>query len=325
MQTYSLIAPAKINLYLEIIGDRPDGFHELAMVLQSVDLADHIEIRANGTDQIRLHCNHPQVPLDATNLAYRAAQLMMGQFPERFANYGGVDITIDKRIPVAAGLAGGSSNAAAILVGLDLMWNVGLTSSELQELGAVLGSDVPFCITGGTALATGRGEQLNPLPDLDHLYAVLAKYHSLEVSTAWAYKTFRQQFSSTYVRDAKSLEERRQRVHAGKMVNAIVHRDAAKIGQLLHNDLERVVLPANPLVSKLREVLGQSSAGQQAVLGAMMSGSGPTVFALTETLEQAQTLQTTIRSTIPDPDLELWITKFSASGIQLASPLQNFH
>ena len=320
MQTYSLIAPAKINLYLEIIGDRPDGFHELAMVLQSVDLADLIEVRANGTDQIRLHCNHPQVPLDRTNLAYRAAQLMMEQFPGHFANYGGVDISIDKHIPVAAGLAGGSSNAAAILVGLDLMWNVGLTTSELQELGALLGSDVPFCIAGGTALATGRGEQLNPLPDLDDLYVVLAKYRSLEVSTAWAYKTFRQQFGHTYVQDPHNLEERRQRVHAGNMVNAIVHRDAGKIGQLLYNDLERVVLPANPQVSTLRDILTQHS-----LLGAMMSGSGPTVFALTDSLEQAQHLQTTVRSTLRDPDLELWVTKFSASGIQLRSSLPEFH
>ncbi|MBD1939117.1 4-(cytidine 5'-diphospho)-2-C-methyl-D-erythritol kinase [Microcoleus sp. FACHB-68] len=317
MQTYTLIAPAKINLYLEIIGTRPDGYHELAMVLQSVDLADRIAVRANGTDEIRIHCDHPQVPLDKSNLAYRAAQLMAEQFPDSFENFGGADITIHKHIPVAAGLAGGSTDAAAVLVGLDLMWELGLTSSELQELGGRLGSDVPFCIAGGTALATGRGDALSPLPDLTHLYVVLAKYRSLEVSTAWAYQTFRQQFSNTYVSDLNTLENRRQRVHSGPMVNAIARRDGTKIGQLLHNDLERVVLPAYPQVSRLRQAFEQSP-----VLGAMMSGSGPTVFAVTESQAQAQQVKEAVKAAIPDPDLEVWVAKFISTGIQLASPLK---
>ena len=157
MRSYSLLASAKINLYLEIIGDRPDGYHELAMVLQSIDLADRIDLRAIGTDTIRVRCDHPQVPPDKNNLAYRAADLLAKQFPDALAKYGGVEIAIHKQIPVAAGLAGGSANAAAVLVGMDLLWQLGLTQSELQELGGTLGSDVPFCITGGTALATGAG------------------------------------------------------------------------------------------------------------------------------------------------------------------------
>jgi 4-diphosphocytidyl-2C-methyl-D-erythritol kinase len=175
MRAYSLVAPAKINLYLEIIGSRADGYHELAMVMQSVNLADRLDLYANGTDAIRVHCDHPLVPSDQSNLAYRAAELMAKQFPDCFDKYGGVDITVDKQIPVGAGLAGGSTNAAAVLVGLDLMWELGLTQSELQEIGAKLGSDVPFCIAGGTAIATGRGEKISPLPDLDHLVAVLGQ------------------------------------------------------------------------------------------------------------------------------------------------------
>jgi 4-diphosphocytidyl-2-C-methyl-D-erythritol kinase len=156
MKKYKLIAPAKINLYLEIIGSRADGFHELAMILQSINLADEIKIHSASTDKIRVFCEHPQVPNDKTNLVYRAAELMTQEFPDAFNNFGGVDITLTKNIPVAAGLAGGSTNAAAILVGIDLLWNLGLTESELQELGGKLGSDVPFCIAGGTAIATGR-------------------------------------------------------------------------------------------------------------------------------------------------------------------------
>ena len=186
MRSYSLIAPAKINLYLEIIGNAPGGYHELAMVLQSISLADRVHLRANGTQRFQCHCNNAQVPGDRTNLAYRAAELMAKQFPEAFSRYGGVDIYIQKQIPVAAGLAGGSSNAAAVLVGVNLMWQLGLTQPQLQQLAAQFGSDIPFCVSGGTALATGRGEILEPLPDLGQLSVVLAKYRSLEISTAWA-------------------------------------------------------------------------------------------------------------------------------------------
>ncbi len=121
MHSYTLLAPAKINLYLEIVGDRPDGFHELVMVMQTVALCDRITLRPNGLQEFRLFCSHPLVPQDSSNLAHRAATLMAKEFPRLFANYGGIDITIEKHIPVAAGLAGGSTNAAAVLVGIDLI------------------------------------------------------------------------------------------------------------------------------------------------------------------------------------------------------------
>ncbi|MBW4472235.1 MAG: 4-(cytidine 5'-diphospho)-2-C-methyl-D-erythritol kinase [Stenomitos rutilans HA7619-LM2] len=320
MRSYSLLAPAKINLYLEILGDhmtggddsRPSGFHEMVMVLQSVSLTDRIQVRASGTDAIRVHCAHPQVPNDATNLAYRAAALMSKQFPACFARYGGVDITIKKQIPVGAGLAGGSSNAAAVLVGVDLLWELGLTRDELQELGAVLGSDVPFCIAGGTALATGRGEQLDALTALTDLYVVLAKYRSLSVSTAWAYTTYRQWFGDSYLRRGGDLEQRRQQVHASPMMAAIAQRDSAKIGQRLRNDLEKVVLPAHSQVLQLREAFQRLNP-----IGTMMSGSGPTVFALAESQAQAEALQDGVQQAIANTDLEFWLAKFNPSGIQI--------
>ena len=314
MRSYSLLAPAKINLYLEILGDRPDGYHELVMILQSIDLADKIDLRAIGTDTIRVRCEHPQVPTDNSNLAYRAAQLMAQQFPDSFAQYGGVEITIQKRIPVAAGLAGGSTDAAAVVVGMDLLWQLGLTQSELQELAAQLGSDVPFCVAGGTAIATGRGEQLSPLPSLDSLYVVLGKHRSLSISTPWAYQTYRQQFGSSYVKDRQSLETRAQAVHSGAIVKAIIHEDGVQIGQRLRNDLERVVLPEYPEVSQLRQAFQDSGA-----LGAMMSGSGPTVFGLCQSYNQAQQLQQQVRAAIPNPDLELWLTQLCSAGIQVVS------
>ncbi|MDJ0575355.1 MAG: 4-(cytidine 5'-diphospho)-2-C-methyl-D-erythritol kinase [Xenococcaceae cyanobacterium MO_234.B1] len=321
MQSYSLIAPGKINLYLEIIGDRPDGFHELVMILQSIELADHINIKANDIQAITLHCHHPQVPKDETNLAYRAAQLMCQTFPEVYANYGGIDITITKNIPVAAGLAGGSTDAAAVLVGIDLMWGLGLTQPELQELGAKLGSDVPFCIAGGTAIATGRGETLDPIKDLDNLWVILAKYRNISVSTPWAYQAYRQNYSNKYVSDPENIEIRRELVNSGALVNAITNQNSREIGKLLYNDLEKVVLPKYPLVAQVKSAF--ASAG---VLGTMMSGSGPTVFALCESESQAKTIAREVRSATTqrlsfaetaDPNLDFWVTKLSSSGIQL--------
>ncbi|MBW4593530.1 MAG: 4-(cytidine 5'-diphospho)-2-C-methyl-D-erythritol kinase [Brasilonema angustatum HA4187-MV1] len=319
MRSYTLIAPAKINLHLEIIGARTDGYHELVMILQSIDLSDEISVQASDRQAIRVSCNHPEVPTDKTNIAYKAAELMAREFPSVFAKYSGVNITINKRIPVAAGLAGGSTNAAAVLVGIDLLWKLGLTQSELEELGAQLGSDVPFCVAGGTAIATGRGEQLSALPNLNNIYIVLAKYRSLAVSTPWAYKSYREQFGDSYLNDIHSLSDRAAAIHSGPIVKAILNQDATEIAQKLRNDLERVVLPEYPQVLQLRETF--ASAG---VLGTMMSGSGPSVFAICESQQQAEQVKLRVRETIPDEDLELFVTRMTSHGIQIASSVSGY-
>ena len=314
MRSYRLITPAKINLYLEIIGSRADGYHELAMILQSIDLSDEIDIHAASTENIRVYCDHPQVPTDQTNLVYKAAALMAQEFPKAYSNFGGFDITIKKHIPVAAGLAGGSTNAAGVLVGIDLLWNLGLTQSELEEFGASLGSDVPFCIGGGTAIATGRGEQISPLQSLDNLHIVLGKYRSLEVSTPWAYKTYRQQFGINYIQDSEGLAARTSAFHSEGMVKAILNQNTKNIVQELYNDLEKVVLPAYPQVLQLRELF----ASQAEVLGTMMSGSGPSVFAIVESRTQAEIVKQRIREAIPNDDLELFVTHTIKHGIKIA-------
>ncbi|ANV85117.1 4-(cytidine 5'-diphospho)-2-C-methyl-D-erythritol kinase [Picosynechococcus sp. PCC 7003] len=312
MSAYLLTAPAKINLYLEILGDRPDGFHELVMVMQTIGLYDRIEVRQNRSGDINLYCQHPEVPLTASNIAYRAAQLMMTRFADIYARVGGgVDITIEKNIPVAAGLAGGSTDGAAVLVGLNLLWNLGLTQPELQELAAELGSDVPFCIGGGTAIATGRGEILDPLPDLDGIPIVLAKYSNIAVSTPWAYQTYRAQFGEHYLQDAASWDARMKQIHSGGLIKAIQQKNIQAIARELYNDLEKVVLPEFPQVQQLRDCFAKHGA-----IGTMMSGSGPSVFAICETLEQAQTLKTQVAQELNDPALDLWVTQIASPGIQ---------
>ncbi|WP_008308851.1 4-(cytidine 5'-diphospho)-2-C-methyl-D-erythritol kinase [Leptolyngbya sp. PCC 6406] len=314
MRLYSLLAAAKINLYLEIMGHRRDGFHELVMVMQSVDLADRVTVRSLPSSEIRVQCDHPLVPQDATNLAHRAAALMAAKYPQAHHHHGGVEISIEKQIPVGAGLAGGSANAAAVLVGLDMLWQLGLTQGELQTLGAELGSDVPFCIGGGTAIATGRGEQLDSLPSPPNLYAVLGKYQSLSVSTPWAYGTYRQQFEATYLQGDEAHSRRRQALHSGPMVSAIAHQDSPALGKALYNDLEKVVLPAHPAVADLKAAMVAAGG-----LGTLMSGSGPTVFTLTTTREAAETIQEQVRDRLADPDLALWVTRFSSTGVQLTA------
>lgn len=310
MQSYSLFAPAKINLHLEIIGDRPDGYHQLVMIMQSVNLGDIVHLRANGTDQIRLFCQNSEVPLDNTNLAYKAAYLMQQQFPKSAQNFGGVDITIEKNIPVAAGLAGGSTNAAAVLVGINLMWSLGLTQPELRDFGALLGSDIPFCISGGTAIATGRGEEIEPLPDLSDIWVILAKYSNLSVSTPWAYNGYRKKFNHLYISDSHVINQRTHQIHSGDLVKAISQRNSQQIGALLYNDLEKVVLPEFTTVKALIDAFKAKN-----VLGSMMSGSGPTVFALCDNQTQAEAITSEVQQTINDPNLNCWVAKMCPHGI----------
>ncbi len=296
----SIKAPAKINLYLEIKGNRPDGYHELVMVLQSIDLCDFVHLRPHAAETVQVSCNHPQVPTDQTNLAFRAAALMQQNYP----GCGGVDIVIEKNIPVGAGLAGGSTNAAAVLVGLDRLWDLGLTQPELHELAAQLGSDVPFCISGGTALAVGRGEVLSPLPDLDRLALAICKPRQISISTAWAYQTFRAEnlIATSPIKDQH---------YSSQMLAAIATNEDdnyGRIGRLLYNDLERVVLPAYPELAALKASLQQDS------FGALMSGSGSTVFAIAQDLDHASRIADAIGDAYEDMDI--WVTSTLIAGIQ---------
>jgi 4-diphosphocytidyl-2-C-methyl-D-erythritol kinase len=186
--------------------------------------------------------------------------------------------------------------------------------AQLQSIGSQLGSDVPFCISGGTAIATGRGEEITNISPLQQGAVVLGKYRSLSVSTPWAYGAYRQQFGDSYA-VGDELVAKSQAIHQIKLVQAIEHQDINTVGQLLHNDLEKVVLPEYPLVAKLKAAFDQTNN-----LGVMMSGSGPTVFALAKDLMGAESIAQTVRNHISDPDLELFVTKVSGQGVHLLPP-----
>ena len=253
----TLKAYAKINLALEVLGKRPDGYHEVAMIMQSVSLHDTLILSLQESD-ITLICDRPELPCDHSNLAYRAAELLRREVGVAR----GVQIELTKRIPLAAGLAGGSTDAAAVLKGLNRLWGLALSPVELEQLAARLGSDVPFCLWGGTSLATGRGEMLTPLPDFTGHGVVLAN-PSLQVSTAWVYGNYRDAAGNRR-RDISSLR------------HSIEQPDFSAVADTLFNDLETVTVPAYPQVAEIQEQLLQAGAA-----GVLMSGSGPTVFALT--------------------------------------------
>ncbi len=258
MKTITETAYAKINLGLDIIGKRKDGYHEVSMIMQSVGLSDEIVI-APGQDQtpITVASEMPGLSCGSDNLAYKAAELL--------AKHAGVSpnvhIALKKKIFLAAGLAGGSSDAAAVLRGLNKYWRLNLTTDELKRLAAQLGSDVPFCIEGGTALATGRGEALTQLPDLPPALVVLAKPKGLEVSTAWVY----QNYNKGRVVNAPCIWQLEERLREG----------ARAIAPYMGNVLETVTIPAHPVIASIKAAMLSAGAYY-----AMMSGSGPTVFAL---------------------------------------------
>lgn len=249
-------APAKINLALDTLYKREDNYHEVEMVMTTVDLADYITVTPLETNEIKIKSNEFTMPLNDKNLAYQAAKL----FKDHFNIDKGVEIYIKKSIPVAAGLAGGSSNAAATLKALKELWQVDCTIDELAKLGEMLGSDVPFCVYGGTALATGRGEKIQRIPSPPKCWVILIKPR-IGVSTKEIYEAL----------DAKNIEH----LDIEGMLECINHKDYKGICNRLGNSLESVTLERYPVVAEIKNKLIQF--GADAVL---MSGSGPTVFAL---------------------------------------------
>lgn len=258
MEKIRVRAHAKINLYLDVVGKREDGYHNLETIFHSIGLHDDVIICKQETKRITVYCEHPKVPCDSRNLAYRAAQLLS----DAVGGIGGITIDIHKRIPVAAGLAGGSANAAAVLHGVNELFGLGFTQETLMRFGAQLGADVPFCLYGGAALGLGIGDQLTRLPVLGDVPLLLLNL-GIEISTAAAFKKLN--FSLT------------TREKEGIIIETYIKKgDVVGIGKNLYNLLEVPVFSEYPEIAALKTELSM----QAGCYGALMSGSGATLFAV---------------------------------------------
>mgnify|MGYP006269970245 CR=1 FL=1 len=302
-------APAKINLHLEVLGLRSDGFHELAMVMQTIDLADQLVLAATADAQISLSCDRPDLPVDGSNLIVRAAELLRARvgLPEL-----GARISLRKRIPIGAGLAGGSSNGAAALVGLNALWGLALPSATLHQLAAELGSDMPFCIDGGTQLCFGRGEVLEPLPPPtgDALGVLLVKHPDSSVSTPWAYGRCRDLRGDFYLESEDQFEQRRAVLRQSQLLSA---RSGQSSWPPLRNDLQAVVEPEVASVALGLALLRQCSEA----LAVAMSGSGPSLFALFASREAAAAAAAGLADSLETAGFEHWVCTTTPCGVSL--------
>ena len=259
MNTISKKAYGKINLALDTIGKRQDGYHLVRMIMQTVNLYDIITITKKQTPGITLTTNRPDLPTDENNLIYKAAKLLI----EEFYITNGVTIHLEKHIPVAAGMAGGSTDCAATLEGMNTLFSLGLSEDELMKRGVTLGADVPYCIMGGTALSEGIGEVLTPLTDMVNCKVLLIK-PDIDISTKWVYTTLK-------------WEQLTSHPDIDGMIRALDSRSLTDISAKLENVLETVTIPANPVIEDIKNTMKSLGA-----LNALMSGSGPTVFGLFE-------------------------------------------
>ena len=302
-------APAKINLHLEVLGLRPDGFHELAMLMQSIDLADSLRLRPTADGQISLQCDRADLPTDSSNLVVKAAEMLRAR--SGFAELG-AQIVLEKRIPIGAGLAGGSSNGAAALLGLNELWGLGFKSHQLHSMAAELGSDMPFCLDGGTQLCFGRGEQLEALPfnSSEPPALLLIKHPEVSVSTPWAYGRCKELRGDFYLEAEADFEQRRQALRQAPLLGAIAGNGS---WPPLRNDLQAVVEPEVETVRQGLALLRQS----EQPLAVAMSGSGPTLFALFPGVDQARSAHADLAERFEQDGFESWCCGFSDRGVSL--------
>ena len=286
----SLKALAKINLGLDVVRRREDGYHEVRMIMQTIHLYDRLDIKRTKEPGIQIQTNLSFLPVNENNLIYKAAKLLMDEFGIR----DGVEIKMKKFIPVAAGMAGGSSDAAAVLFGVNKMFGLGLSKQELMERGVRLGADVPYCIMRGTALSEGIGEILTPLPPMPQCRVLIAK-PSVSVSTKHVYENL----------NLPSLgAEAHPDIDA--MRAAIEKKDLSGVVSQLGNVLETVTIPENPVIQTLKDKMMEMGAD-----GSLMSGSGPTVFGLFTNQTAAQAAYEELRyGSSQDLAKQVYLTSF---------------
>lgn len=274
MKKIEIDSYSKINLTLNILAKRQDGYHNIETIMQSVNLADRIFIKEEK-EGIRIKCNHPLVPVDTQSLTYRSAEKILN----RYRITKGVKIEINKKIPLASGMAGGSANSASILVGINKLFALNLSNKDLREIGEELGMDVPFCIQNGTALAYHKGEKVIPLPLINPPLWIIIINPGFEIPTKWAYNSL----------DLDQIKKEKNNIEA--MLKALKERELEGIAKNLFNSFEELVIEKYPEIGKIKDRLTEEGA-----LGALMSGSGPTVFGIAQNKEQALKIYEKLKS-----------------------------
>lgn len=269
----SLKALAKINLGLDVVRRREDGYHKVRMIMQTIHLYDRLDIKRTQEPGIQIQTNLSFLPVNENNLIYKAAKLLM----DEFSITDGVSVKLDKRIPVAAGMAGGSTDAAAMLIGVNRLFSLGLTKRQLMERGVQIGADVPYCIMRGTALAEGIGEELSPLPPMVKCPVLIAK-PSISVSTKFVYQNLK-------------LDDTTIHPDIDRMIDDIKAKNLHDIAAHMGNVLETVTIPNYPVIDEIKKHMLSNGA-----VGAMMSGSGPTVFGLFDDEDTAKKAYKAMRS-----------------------------
>ena len=275
MDKIQLKALAKINLGLDVLRRREDGYHEVKMIMQTIGLHDDLEIRKTKTPGIQVKTNLYYLPTNENNLVYKAAKLLMDEFQIQ----DGVSIQLKKRIPVAAGMAGGSSDGAAVLWGINQMYGLGLSMQALMERGVRLGADVPYCIQRGTALAEGIGEKLSVLPPMPKCTILIAK-PGISVSTKFVYENL-------HANDLKP----EQHPDVDSMIEAMRQKELGLLCSRMGNVLETVTIPAYPVINEIKRTMMDNGA-----IGSMMSGSGPTVFGIFDSPVAAKQAMKAVRA-----------------------------
>lgn len=273
MKIIRLKAYAKVNLGLDVIKKREDGYHEVRMIMQTIDIFDRLELRKTHRQGIFIQTNLSFLPTNQDNLVYKAARLIMSTYKLQ----GGIEIYLKKYIPVAAGMAGGSADAAAVLYGMNKLYDLRLSCEKLKELGLKLGADVPFCLMRGTALAEGIGDRLTAIKAAPDCKILVAK-PNFGVSTKWVYGNLR-------------ADEIREHPDIDGLIKAIEDNDLRTMASLMGNVLETVTEAEYPQISELKQIMKNAGA-----LNALMSGSGPTVFGLFENRENAEAAFKEIKS-----------------------------
>lgn len=265
MDKISLKALAKINLGLDVVRRREDGYHEVRMIMQTIHLFDRVNIEKTSEPGIKIKTNLSYLPVNENNLIYKAGRLLMDEFDITE----GVSVDLDKRIPVAAGMAGGSTDAAAMLYGMNKMFGLGLSMQELKDRGVKIGADVPYCLMRGTALAEGIGEKLKSLPPMIKCPVLIAK-PQISVSTKFVYENLK-------------LDEKVNHPDIDQLIKDIKAKDLQGVCDHMGNILETVTIPNYPIIAEIKKNMIENGAA-----GAMMSGSGPTVFGLFDDAEKAK-------------------------------------